>query len=514
MASPTFWAQQGTYPPRQGNDIQIFIDGQAAYGEIAAAFHSAKNFIYLTISFGDQDFLLIPENNETMFDILRSRRKDGVDVRMVVWQPALNTPYTIPDPSPAKIAGVNDGSGSIQARWDVAKGYSGWYRSTHDHFEPVFLDFPAEMGCHHQKTYIMDDGSGGVMAFVGGINPVQAYWDTPLHDSLDIRRLAQNQMGNPLKGLEDTPPLHDIFYRIKGPAVGDVLANFIERYNGASIPHSDVTSDVVPPIIADTIPQVANGIDVQVVRTIAPKTYPAIPDGDRGIRELYLNALAAAGQGSLVYIENQYFFDHGIISEIHEAAERGAKIIVILTSKPDEGTLTGEAESILEKIAKYQDELSLVAGHDNVTLLTLGNSRPDPRTSGKIINSETYIHSKTMAVFGQDWALMTGGSGNIAFTSMWFHSEMNIAFVDIARIKNWVAQLWSEHLQISVGDALALIGNPANALSFFNAQATRNQMDLVNGQMPEARVYDWETVFPARVLDGINLGSLSSSGKR
>ena len=446
MTSSNLWAQHGTYPPRQGNEIRILIDGQAAYHEISTAFHNAREFIYLTLSYGSEDFLLVPESNETMFDILRSRGGAGVDVRMVVWQPAMNTADTIPDPFPALIAGVNEGPGSIQARWDKAKGYSGWYQSPHGHFEPFYLTFPAELGCHHQKTYIMDDGSGGVLAFVGGINPVQAYWDTPTHDSLDVRRVARGT--DPLKGLEKTPPLHDIFYRIKGPAVGDVLANFIERFNGASIPHADVTSNVASPITASTIPPVANGIEIQVVRTIAPKAYPATPDGDRGIRELYLNALGAAGKESLVYIENQYFFDHGIISEIHEAAERGAKIIIVLTAKPDEGMLTGKAESILEQIARYQEELPLVAGYSNVALLTLGNTRSDPRASGKIINSETYIHSKNMAVFGQDWALMTGGSGNIAFTSMWFHSEMNIAFVDIVQIKNWVARLWSEHLQI------------------------------------------------------------------
>ena len=511
MASPALWAQHGTYPPRQGNEIRILIDGQAAYREVAAAFHSAKEFIYLTVSFGNQDFLLVPESKETMFDILRSRRKDGVDVRMVVWQPAANTPDTIPDPSPASIAGVNDGQGSIQARWDKAKGYSGWYQSPHGHFEPFYLDFPAEMGCHHQKTYIMDDSFGGVVAFVGGINPVQAYWDTPIHDSLDVRRVALGK--DPLKGLEETPPLHDIFYRIKGPAVGDVLANFVERYNGASIPHVDVTSDAVSTVTADQIPRVANGIEVQVVRTIAPKTYPKTPDGDRGIRELYLNVLGAAGQGSLVYIENQYFFDHGIISEIHEAAERGAKIIAILTSKPDEGTLPGKAESVLEKIAKYQEELPLVAGHSNVALLTLGNSRSDPRTAGKIINSETYIHSKNMAVFGQDWAQMTGGSGNIAFTSMWFHSEMNITFADTAQIKNWVAQLWSEHLQVSVEKAMGLTENPANALTFFNDQASRNLVALQRGWMPEGRIYYWGTAFPARELDGIDLGALPIDGR-
>jgi phosphatidylserine/phosphatidylglycerophosphate/cardiolipin synthase-like enzyme len=76
----TLWAQQGSYPPQKGNEIQILIDGQAAYGEIAAAFKKAKKFIYLTISFGGMDFLLIPESKEIFFDILRSRPNEKVEV--------------------------------------------------------------------------------------------------------------------------------------------------------------------------------------------------------------------------------------------------------------------------------------------------------------------------------------------------------------------------------------------------------------------------------------------------
>jgi len=149
-----------------------------------------------------------------MFDIFRRRQKHGVDVRLVIWQPGRATADTIPDPALSTISGVNDGPGAIQARWDRAKGYKGWYRSPHGHFEPVLLDFPAEMGCHHQKTYVMDDGVGGAVAFVGGINPVQAYWDTPTHDSLDVRRVAKGK--DPLGGLEETPPLHDIFLQNQG----------------------------------------------------------------------------------------------------------------------------------------------------------------------------------------------------------------------------------------------------------------------------------------------------------
>src|SRR5208337_4369495 len=396
MAGHGLWAYNGSYQPRQGNDVDILIDGQATYSEVSKAFHSAKEFIYLTISYCDQDFLLVSGSDETMFDILRSCQKDRVDVRMVVWQPAdTKTPHTIPDPAPSKISGVNEGPGSIQARWDLAKGYFGLYKSPLGLFEPWPVDFPAALGCHHQKTYIMDDGKGGVVAFVGGINPVQLYCDTPKHDVLDGGRVERGE--DLRKGLEENPPLHDIFYKIKGPAVADVFANFVERYNGASIPYSDLTSDVDRSITPDQIP---DGIEVQVVRTIASKTYPGTQDGEQSIRELYFNMLGAAEEGTLIYIENQYFFDHGIVSEIHEAAERGAKIIVVLTSKPDEGTMLGEVESVLEKISGYEESFPVLSGHSNVALLTLGNSRPDPRSADKIINSETYVHSKNMAVIG------------------------------------------------------------------------------------------------------------------
>jgi phosphatidylserine/phosphatidylglycerophosphate/cardiolipin synthase-like enzyme len=507
--SNTIWAQQGSYQPRKGNELQILIDGQAAYQEIADAFKKAKKFIYMTISFGDKDFLLVPESEEIFFNILRFRSIEGVDVRMVIWQPAdLNTEDTIPDPAPGNIPGINNGPGSIQARWDKAPGINGRNTSPNSIYQDV--DLTPKMGCHHQKTYIMDDGDGGYVAFVGGINPVQSYWDTPAHDSLDSRRVEWK--ADPIKGekgLEKNPPLHDIFYRIKGPAVADVLSNFVERYNGANIPYTGLTSDAEELVTWNQILEVADGIEVQVLRTIAPNTYPALPRGDQGIREFYLKALKNAGAGSLVYIENQYFFDHGIISEIHEAAERGARIIALLTWRPDEGLLTGKVEKVLENIAHYKEMFPLVAGHLNVVLLTLGNCRPDPRSQREFILSETYIHSKTMAVITPDWAVITGGSANIAFTSMWFHSEMNIAFVDTNLIKNWVAQLWSEHLEISVVDAMWYLERPDDAFTFFRLQAENNLKALNNKQVPEGRVYDWKnTTFPPRDLTSINLGEV------
>lgn len=101
---------------------------------------------------------------------------------------------------------------------------------------------------------------------------------------------------------------------------------------------------------------------------------------------------------------------------------------------------------------------------------------------------------------------MTGGSGNIAFTSMWFHSEMNVAFMDNVRIRNWVAQLWSEHLQISMDNAMGLLAKPGDAFNFFQEQATRNQAALAKGLPAVGRVYYREgTNFPPRKFEGISL---------
>jgi len=68
----------------------------------------------------------------------------------------------------------------------------------------------------------MDDGVGGVVAFVGGINPDQTYWDTSAHDSLDRGRVEW-EYPYPLKWLEKNPPLHDISTGLRDPQFATFL---------------------------------------------------------------------------------------------------------------------------------------------------------------------------------------------------------------------------------------------------------------------------------------------------
>ena len=120
-----------------------------------------------------------------------------------------------------------------------------------------------------------------------------------------------------------------------------------------------------------------------------------------------------------------------------------------------------------------------------------------------------------LAVIGRDWAIMTGGSANIAFTSMWFHSEMNVAFADRNRVVNWVAQLWSEHLKASLDTAHALLANPGDALNFFREQAICNKAAMDKGLKPEGCVYYREgTDFPPRSFAGIDIGSVTATRPR
>jgi hypothetical protein len=93
---------------------------------------------------------------------------------------------------------------------------------------------------------------------------------------------------------------------------------------------------------------------------------------------------------------------------------------------------------------------------------------------------------------------------------MWFHSEANIAFADSTRIRNWVAQLWAEHLNMSVDKAMELIAKPEDAFNFFKQQAIDNKAAMDKGLTPEGCVYGRDTAnFPPRKLDGISVVPVS-----
>jgi hypothetical protein len=75
-------------------------------------------------------------------------------------------------------------------------------------------------------------------------------------------------------------------------------------------------------------------------------------------------------------------------------------------------------------------------------------------------------------------------------------------------ITAWVAELWSENLQIPEARARELIQEPTAALAFFEEQAAQNLEAMRRGQTPAGRVYPWGTRFPPRDFTGIDVSEV------
>jgi phosphatidylserine/phosphatidylglycerophosphate/cardiolipin synthase-like enzyme len=457
----TTWAHTGRYPSRPGNTLEVFIDGEDSFAAIYSALAAAKTYLYVTFAYVDFDFRMVPSLPIPLLDLLKARAEAGVDVRILIWDPVTKIPGTIRDPRDTVIPGINQGPGSVQARWDQP-ALGGLYL----------------FGCHHQKTFVMD----GQIAFVGGINSLQPYWDTHAHEPLDTRRvpfsIPRDQAAAQLKNYL---PLHDLFTKIQGPCVQDVEANFVERWNGATFKHEPAIQDAV----AHVPPSSAGPLELQITRPIAKGQYKTSPHGERSIREIYLAAIASAKR--FIYFENQYYYDHGVTSAIEEAAERGIKVIGLMARRPDSGQLQGYFETAKEWTGNAWLSLKRRLLRQKVELYCPVISRPDPNHPGQYLFEDIYVHAKALIV---DDSFFTIGSANISSFSMKFHSELNVASNDPAGALALRKLLWREHLQAPITDTD--LQSPLDGFDLWRRDAASNAAALKTRTKPPSRVFPWD----------------------
>ncbi len=448
MIAPPF-ANSSSYPVRTTASLAYYVDGEEAFQAIAKAMEAAQRYVYVTCAYASLNFRLRPPADEQLLDLCGRVAARGVKVALLVWLPASATPDTIPESQ----AGLITGTG-VQVRYDRAK-CPGLY--------------PDLLGCHHQKTFVID----GAVAFVGGINMVQSYWDTRTHASVEDRRVSYDVAGAAARAQaaadSATLPLHDAFSSFTGPAVADVEANFVERWNGASHP---VSGDVLAASPAAADPGAATRI--QVVRTIAPNTYPHTANGEESIKEAMLNLVSGA-QASL-YFENQYFFDDDVVAAIRAAGERGVRIVGLLCRKPDAGQAVGVLETFLD--ARSEDRLQWTRFNptlrESIQLYT-------PMTTD-LPTKDIYVHAKVMIV---DDRYVLLGSANIAFTSLDFHSEMCALVDDASKAKALRLSLFAEHLCLAT---TAVPPDFREGADLWASQGEENARVLDGGQPPKSRV--------------------------
>jgi phosphatidylserine/phosphatidylglycerophosphate/cardiolipin synthase-like enzyme len=288
LASPAGgWAAAG-WPARQGNQLDVYVDGAKALVEVGAAIEGAQASIWLAGWFFSPDFQLQAAQAETLRELL-ARAAERVEVRLLAWAGA---PLPLFHPDRKEVHAVRD---ALTAGTRVRVALDARERPLH---------------CHHEKIIVVD----GELAFVGGIDLTSYAGD----------RLDTNE--HPARGWLGW---HDATTRIRGPAVADVADHFRLRWQ-------EVTGEQLP---LPAPPRSAGRVELQVVRTVPEKIYRRLPKGEFTILESYLRALRTAEK--LIYLENQFLWSPEIVAvladKLRNPPEERFRLLVLLPAKPNNG---------------------------------------------------------------------------------------------------------------------------------------------------------------------------------
>jgi len=435
-------ARRGAYPVRPGNRVRPLIDGEPAFRRICAAVDAARTRVWVTVAFLDPDVQL-PDGHGTPFDLLDRAAARGVDVRVLFWrEPELERVL----PGTGHFAGTAEerarlaarGSG-LRARWDRVPRH-----------------------CHHQKSWVVDAGEPGEVAFVGGINLDHGSVVPPGHPPRP----------HPLS-------VHDAYLELHGPAATDVAHNFVQRWNEAS--ERAGADGVWPdPVRADPLPfprtlSPATGpTPVQVTRTVRAGRYAdataapgaaafPIAGGESSILEQYLAAIDAAVH--TIYLENQFIVSPPVLARLDAALVRGVAVVFLLPSVPMPQMRAARDDP---RHASFFRQLGALGRHPHFTLAGLAAQR------GPGQYEDVYVHAK-LALVDDAWA--TIGSTNVLTRSFHGDTELNASFWDAAVVRAPRVELLREHLGV---DTAALDGR--QALARYREVAGENRARRARGE--------------------------------
>ena len=281
------WAEEGP-PPRDGNELEVLVDGAEALPAIAAAIAGARSSVWLAGWFFSPSLRLDGSSARTLRELL-AEAAERVEVRVLAWAGA-PLPLFHPDRRQVRAAREALTAGSrVQVALD-------------SHERPLH--------CHHEKVVIVD----GELAFVGGID-LTSYEG----DRLDTQEhRPRGSIG-----------WHDAAARIRGPAVADVAEHFALRWHEVT----DEELRLPPP------PEPCGEVELQVVRTVPERIYRRLPRGEFTILESYLRALRSARR--LVYLENQFLWSPEVVSvlagKLRSPPDERFRLLVLLPARPNNG---------------------------------------------------------------------------------------------------------------------------------------------------------------------------------
>jgi phosphatidylserine/phosphatidylglycerophosphate/cardiolipin synthase-like enzyme len=410
-----------------GNLVRPLVHGSSYFPVLYDAIEATRagDLIYFTDWQGDADERLTGEPGSEVVEVLGRADERGVDVRGLVWRSHLDQ--------------------------------TGFFATENRHLgeqlqhrgAEVLLDMRVRTGgSHHQKFVVIrhrDDPSRDV-AFIGGMDLAHNRRDDADHGGDPQPQPLTEEYGA-------NPPWHDVQVEIHGPAVYDVETVFRERWEdptplsrspfrkAADLWHHhdtspDGLSEQWPP------PPPAGPHPVQLLRTYPDlrrgRDYPFANGGERSVALGYGKAIARAER--VVYVEDQYFWGHGV-AEPFESALRDhpeLRLVVVIPLVPDVAGLN-RVPQLLGRERALRRLMRVAPGR--VAAYGIENHAGTP----------VYVHAK-VCVIDDVWA--STGSDNFNRRSWTHDSELSAVVLDEDYALDLRLTLAAEHLD-RLGDVAA-----------------------------------------------------------
>lgn len=400
LESERGWYAAGR-PVREGNLVQVLIDGGAALPAMAEAISGARTYVHIAGWHASPDFRLTREPVAPTLRELLGSVAERVPVRVMLWA---GPPLPVFEPTRRRVRAARDG---------FTRGTA--VRCVLDSRERT-------LHCHHEKIVIVDDE----VAFVGGMDFTAL--DGDRHDT------NAHRPDRPLGW-------HDVAARLRGPIVADVAGHFRQRW-------TEVAGDLEPALPEPAAQPAVGSTPVQFVRTVPEKTYRRFAErGEFTILDAYLRALRSAE--SLVYLENQFLWSPEIVEILvdklrHPPRDR-FRLVLVLPRRPSSGADTSRGQ--LGRLVAADDS----AGRLLATTITAHDS---------VATASVYVHAK-VGIVDDTW--LTIGSANLNEHSLFNDTEVNVVVNDPVLARDTRLALWSEHLQLPVnqidGDPADVVDN-------------------------------------------------------
>jgi phosphatidylserine/phosphatidylglycerophosphate/cardiolipin synthase-like enzyme len=278
----------GDPPPRDGNKVELLVDGEDALGRLQEDIAGARDSVLLAGWHFEPSFRLT-HGGPTLRELLAGVAEHA-DVRLLAWAGA---PLPLFKPSRDAVRATRD---------TMVKG-------TKIRMELDANERP--MHCHHEKIAVID----GRIAYVNGI---------------DLTSLGGDRLDSSSHPAGGSVGWHDAGSRIEGPLVRDVADHLAMRWR-------EVTGETIAPTCDDSA---KGSVRVQFVRTVPNSIYETVPGGDFRILEAYVRALRSAQR--LIYLESQFLWSPELVSilraKLVDPPSDEFRLVVLLPAKPNNGT--------------------------------------------------------------------------------------------------------------------------------------------------------------------------------